>query len=589
MIYSLYSDMPTFKNLEFHEGLNLILADKSPGATERQTRNGAGKSSLTELIHFLMGANLVSSSIFRTQVLSQYYFGIDFDLEQTRSRVERSANNSSKVIIHNTNLEKWLSLLTNDKLFGFETEVISNSQWRTLLGSLMFGLKEGDEGAQASKFGPTFRSLFSYFVRRQSVSGFTSPIKNSSQQQTWDEQVAITYLLGLDWTIPKQWQQVREREKTLKELRKAISEGTFGAIVGSSAELRTRLTLSEERSRQLREHVSSFQVLPEYRNLENEASQLAREMGALADENTIDRQLLSELQETFSYEVDPSINDLTRLYEEAKVILSEAVVRRFDDVKQFHESIVENRRSYLNKEVIAAEWRIRSREEQMTSKNNRLATIMGILQSHGALDQFAKLQSELATQEAKTEATRQQFAAVQQLEGQKSELEFERRQLELRLRQDYHEQEATLSHAILVFEKFSSALYEEAGNLTIDASTNGPQFDVTIRGEKSKGISNMQIFCFDMMLMQICSEKHIGPGFLVHDSHLFDGVDERQVAKALQLAEKAARDLNFQYIVTMNSDAIPRDLPDGFYLNDYILPVRLTDATEEGGLFGIRF
>jgi uncharacterized protein YydD (DUF2326 family) len=214
---------------------------------------------------------------------------------------------------------------------------------------------------------------------------------------------------------------------------------------------------------------------------------------------------------------------------------------------------------------------------------------MGILQSHGALDQFAKLQSELATQEAKTEATRQQFAAVQQLEGQKSELEFERRQLELRLRQDYQEQEATLSHAILVFGKFSSALYEEAGNLTIDASTNGPQFDVTIRGEKSKGISNMQIFCFDMMLMQICSEKHIGPGFLVHDSHLFDGVDERQVAKALQLAEKAARDLNFQYIVTMNSDAIPRDLPDGFYLNDYIVPVRLTDATEEGGLFGTRF
>jgi uncharacterized protein YydD (DUF2326 family) len=579
--------MPTFKEFQFHQGLNLILADKSPGATERQTRNGAGKSSLTELIHFLMGANFDNPSLFRAPALSRYSFGIDFDLGPTKTRVERAADTSNKVIIRDANAEYWLIELTRDKLF--ETEVISNTQWRMVLGNLMFGMKEGEEGTQASKFGPTFRSLFSYFVRRQSAGGFISPIKHSIKQQVWDEQVAISYLLGLDWTIPQEWQRVREREKTLKELRKAISEGAFGEIVGSSAELRTKLTLSEDRSRQLREHVSSFQVLSEYRDLESEASQLTREMGTLADENTIDRQLLSELQEAFSSEVDPSILDLTRLYQEAGVILSENIVRRFEDVKQFHESIIENRKSYLNDEVMASERRIRSREERMTTFNNRRATIMGILQSHGALDQFAKLQSELTAQEAKTEAIRQQFAAAEQLEAQKSELEFERRHLELRLRQDHHEQEDRLRRAILAFEKISSALYEEAGNLTIDASPKGPQFDVTIRGEKSKGISNMQIFCFDMMLMQLCAERHIGPGFLVHDSHLFDGVDERQVAKALQLGERAAHDLNFQYIVTMNSDAVPRELPDDFDLNKYILPVRLTDATEEGGLFGVRF
>jgi len=99
----------------------------------------------------------------------------------------------------------------------------------------------------------------------------------------------------------------------------------------------------------------------------------------------------------------------------------------------------------------------------------------------------------------------------------------------------------------------------------------------------------MQIFCFDMMLMQLCAERGIGPGFLVHDSHIFDGVDERQIAKALVLGERAARDLKFQYIVTMNSDAIPREFPDNFDLSRYVLPVQLTDATEEGGLFGVRF
>jgi len=299
--------------------------------------------------------------------------------------------------------------------------------------------------------------------------------------------------------------------------------------------------------------------------------------------------MLSELQEALNQETDPPIADLGRLYEEAGIILSNSIVRRFEDVRRFHESIVANRRSYLESEVIEARQRIMVREERMPGISDRRAKIMAILQSHGALDQLTKLQLELAEQESKTESIRQRFAAAEQLEGQKSELEFERNQLELRLRRNFHEQEGILRDAILAFGKFSRALYEEAGNLTIDASPNGARFEVTIRGEKSKGISNMQIFCFDMMLMQLCAERHIGPGFLVHDSHLFDGVDERQVAKALQIGERAARDLNFQYIVTMNSDAVPRELPDDFDLSKYFLPIHLTDATEDGGLFGMRF
>jgi uncharacterized protein YydD (DUF2326 family) len=587
VIHRIYSNLPTFKELHFHQGLNVILADKSPGATEKQTRNGAGKSSLIELIHFLMGANLDSSSLWKTGALSQYSFGMEFDLGQARTQVERSGDTSSKVFIQEANPENWPIKPIGDRSLG--ALLISNTNWRVVLGGLMFSLMEDDESVQASKFGPTFRSLFAYFARRQSAGGFISPIKQSIQQQTWDQQVAISYLLGLDWTIPQQWQYVHEKEKTLKELKKAAAGGVFSDFIGNSAELRTRLTLSEERSRQLKEQISKFQVLPEYHSLEKEASQLTHDLGTLADENTIDRQLLDELQQALNCEIDSSVHDLERLYEEAGVVLPEAIVRRFEDVKLFHESIIENRRSYLGNELEQAKRRIKTREEQTARINDRLAQVMAILQSHGALDQFTKLQSELAKREAGTESIRQQFAAAEQLEGLKSELEVECRQLELRLRQDYREQEGILKRAILAFEDISGALYEKAGSLTIDVSPNGPKFEVTIHGQKSKGINNMQIFCFDMMLMRLWVERGLGSGFLVHDSHLFDGVDERQVAKALQIGERTARDLNFQYIVTMNSDAVPHDFSDDFDLREYTLPIRLTDATEDGGLFGIRF
>lgn len=585
MIHSLYSSMPTFKNLQFRQGLNILLADKSPGATDKQTRNGAGKSSLIELIHFLLGAN--PDSMF-TNALRWHSFGMEFDLGQTRRSVERSGKKPGTVMAQGTSTEDWptepqMTNLFDERDFSL---TLSNEDWKTVLGQMMFGLPLKPRSA---KFAPTFRSLFPYFMRRKSNGGFLSPTKQNSQQQLWDEQVSISCLLGLDWTIPQQWQEVRDKEKSLKELRKAARDGALDTFIGTTAELRTSLMLAENRAFELREHITNYQILPEYHNLEQEANLLTRELGALADENTTDRLLLSELQEALSQEAEPTLTDLERLYEEAGVVLPNTTLRRFEEVKLFHESIITNRRTYLGNEVTAARQRIKVRDQHMPETSQRLARIMAILQSHGALDQFVKLQSALSEQEARTELLRQRFLAAERLESERSELAFERNQLEVRLRQDYHEQAGVLRDAILAFGKYSNALYENPGNLTISASANGPQFDVTIGGEKSGGINNMQIFCFDMMLMQLCAERQTGPGFLVHDSHLFDGVDERQVAKALQVGEKAARDLNFQYIVTMNSDAIPREFPDGFDLDEYILPVRLTDTSEIGGLFGVRF
>ncbi len=43
------------------------------------------------------------------------------------------------------------------------------------------------------------------------------------------------------------------------------------------------------------------------------------------------------------------------------------------------------------------------------------------------------------------------------------------------------------------------------------------------------------------------------------------------------------------FLVTMNEDALPAELPKDFDLQQYIMPTRLTDASENGGLFGIRF
>ena len=101
----------------------------------------------------------------------------------------------------------------------------------------------------------------------------------------------------------------------------------------------------------------------------------------------------------------------------------------------------------------------------------------------------------------------------------------------------------------------------------------------------------MKTFCYDLMLAQIQSLSRYNQGFLIHDSTIYDGVDERQIAKAIELAHQEATSKNFQYICAINSDRIPyQDFSEGFKeVFDQSVRIKLTDATEEGGLLGIRF
>jgi uncharacterized protein YydD (DUF2326 family) len=590
MIHRVYSDLESFKTIELRPGLNLLLADKSKGATDRQTRNGAGKTSFVEVVHFLSGGSCRKDSLLQAPPLKHRTFGLTFDLHGNRTTVERSAGKPSRIVVIDADERGWPEQPGLDAKLGHR--VTTNVAWKRVLGSQMFGLdaSEGDDDGPAATKGPTFRSVFAYFARKQMAGGFTRPEQQSAKQPAWNQQVAVTFLLGLDWTIPQRFEHVRERENALKELRKAVRAGTLGSVMGSSAELRTKVTLADAHVKRLREQLASFQVLPEYRELEREASELTVKVSTLSNENTLDEQHIAHVERAMNEEIPPPVGDLRRVYEEAGVALPGVALKRLDDVRQFHDSIVRNRRSHLQGELTTATKRIKEREPEMKALVARRAQIMTTLATHGALDHFTRLQSELTRIDAEAEALRQRLAAAEQLEGRQTELEIERAILLKRLQDDYREQQSVFQEAILTFEDLSNALYEKAGSLTVTPTRNGPDFAFTIDAARSKGITNMQIFCFDMMLMELWSRRGRGPGFLVHDSHLFDGVDARQVAKALQLGADRAQEVGFQYVVTMNSDAVPRsELPASFRLDDYVLPVRLTDATVDGGLFGLRF
>ena len=590
MILNIDSSLSTFKRVEFQQGLNVLLSDSAPGASDRQTRNSAGKTSLVEIIHFLLGADCDKKSLFRADELIEHSFTAEFSFWGAKMGVERSGSQPSRIfLLQGFDGRDDLPIKTDKES---ERSYLSNENWKVLLGHILFGLPADQSGTIYGKsFTPSFRSMISYFVRRQNSRAFISPERQAEKQQKWDWQENLSYLFGLDWRIAYEFQKVKARENALEELKKAAKEGAFGNIIGTVAQLRSEMTVAEKKASERKTQLANFQVLESYNDLAKKAARAKSEMQALSRETIGLRETLNHLEAAIESEAPPDPAMLKEVYASAGVELPSIALKRLDDVRGFYESVVQNRELHLKREVSQVTEKIDKANVRAGVLDNERKRILKTLESHGALDDFLALQKELAELEAEAASLKERFKAAELLEGEKTQLDIDRGSLHRRLQQDYQERKAVLDEAILLVTEAISELYDDRkGRFEISATDRGPEFKISIEGDRGGGISNIEIFCLDLALFSLNSNRNKGPGFLFHDSHIFDGVDERQIARAMLLGTQATEGKELQYIVTMNSDIFNRlPLSETIVGDDVVLKTRLSDDTESGGLFGFRF
>ena len=587
MIRSITSNDPRFKQLEFCSGLNIILADRTETSSEHDSRNGSGKSSLIRLFHFMLGGNTGPQSFFRKPELSAHSFALCLDLDENQVTIVRSASDSNAhyLIPKPFRLDANHSLpVTETGEMPFEWEKISLTQWKDRLGKAFFNLQP-----DLPSHSPSTRSLISYLVRRKEPGGFAVPFKHSNIQQPWDTQVSLSFLLDLDWSIPAEFEQIRRSQKSINDLKKAARSEPINLGIGSAAELRTEVAVAREHAERLQAKAGQFTVVDHYAEFQEEADQITKQLRELRDQDELDNGMIEDLEAVTIDEALPGSVDLERLWSQVNLVLPDHVLTTYDDVKIFHESVINNRKMYLEREVELAKERIAERQVRRAELDSRRSQLMQLLSSGGALDEFVALESEAARAEGEVRELERQYEIAERFENTKAQTGRRRQELLVQLKGDHNDRADRLSRAIVLFEQYSRRLYDQRrGSLIVRETLKGPEFDVEIAGKGSVGIDSMQILCFDFTLMTLLAERDSGPRFLIHDSHIFDGVDERQVAGALMLGAELADKLEFQYIVTLNSDSIP-DFPSSFDCYSYVNPVKLTDATEDGGLFGFRF
>ena len=587
MIHSIKSNNPNFKSVTFHSGFNVVLADRNRNdkSEDKQTRNGAGKTTLVEIIHFCLGSQVTVNSVFKNENLKGWSFILELDIGDKTYKIERFTDCPSKIYIDGDTSTLNFECKYDKKAKRY---YVSPNAFNKAMLEEFYGIVVTEDNQEHM---PSFRELISYTVRRN-VEGYKSAFEFFSRQKASSVQICNAFFLNLSMEYAGQFQSLKERKKGIEDYKNATKSGVIGPFSLNIGELSTEVITRQKDVDSFKEQLDAFQIHPQYEDISKEANTLTDEIHSLTNTLVIRQRLLERYETSYAEEdLGLPIADIEKIYAEAGVLFQGSVLRPLSEVIEFHKTIVSNRKEYLRNEIT-------SLRKEIIEIKNRIAVIstqrsekMKILETHGALAEYVLIQDRYAEAKQLLEDAKKRLESAEYIEDSKSRLKIENQELLIKSRQDYNERIQIREQAISLFKTNTEFLYPEAGTLTIDLKETGYSFGVDIKSSRSQGVNYMKVFCYDMVLAELGCIRNRYPDFLVHDSTIFDGVDERQVARALILAQLKCEKLGYQYICLVNSDMIPyQEFDDEFtsQFNSNIV-LKISDDQENGGLLGVRF
>ena len=553
-----------FKTLQFHAGMNILLADKTVESTSGDSRNGAGKSSFVRILRYILGGSLAGS--LKSDALSAHSFCAEIDIcgAGVVNRVERPVSPKTKVYV--------------------DAEQISVEDWKRDLSDLL--------GVSDVVRKPTVSQIFGQLARDY----FEDPLKTYRNEGNWESGMRIGFLLGFSPEILVKAAEIIALEKNQKTLRKAISDGVFGSATASESELRARLAQERKTRDRVEYSLKGFRVDEQYAVHQVRADELSRAIRELNDEGLSLEKRRSDLEAAMSEE-RPAIvgaelsQQLETMYAEIGIIIPDVALRRFVEVADFHASVVRNRRIYLENEFAAVNQRLEEISLKRKSLDRDRASVMAVLNESMALDTFRSMQKELADLDARVADLEKRLELVQSVSDSGIRLRAMKSEVESSLRAEIAEREVSLESSIALFQQLGEEIYSDRRvSLLIEATSRGVlKVEPRIDGDASAGIQGVKTFLLDLVCLVSAIRLGRAPRILVHDSQLFDSMDDRQIASCLNIGARLVDIHGFQYIVTLNSDRLAAAEAEGFDRMNYVIDPQLTDAGDGGGLFGFRF
>jgi len=569
MILKRFYSIPERVDIEFKKGLNIICADISEKSTDKDSMNGAGKSTVLNLIDFCLLAEL-DERIKESADFQKFTFVLECQDKNNYYRIKRSIKNPEKVYL----------AINNDDWEEKEFE-----ECKILFKEIFFGIPEDEENEL------TFRTLMN-FVKRDEKVGFNRIFYHYPKWGVYLRNAVNLFLIGLNYKLPLEKQELIKEKEKIGKIIYGLDRNLKRKDVPNKATLKSKKALLEQQIKSRQKILDNFKVHKEYHELEIEANNLTKQMKNAQNQVFVNNQKLEEYREALSTYISIDLSEIEELYNSLKVHLSDSLKHGLSSIQEFHQKLIKNRNTYLSDEIS----RIERIQEELRSNldlfDKKRSSIMGILQTHGALSEYNLILQRL--DEDKKELFEissyiDVYEEISDYKKEKKKIIGDIDENNTKSENEINENEKIINQLIIIFEEIYENIVNVPGILVVGIKDRykppAQVFELDVKGERkgSPGIERVRIFAYDLaIIFHNVQLNRRFPQFVMHDG-IFHGVDKRQIFNAIKYVIDKSKEESFQYITTMNTC----DFLENIDYEPYIR-VRLED-TIEGSLMGFKF
>jgi uncharacterized protein YydD (DUF2326 family) len=574
-----------FHNIEFYEGLNVVLAeitDKSK--TEKDTHN-LGKTLLISIIDFLLLKNIRQRSKF---------FLTKGGFEEQVFFAEIKLNSGKYIIIRRDvdNPTKISFKINEYKLDGFQTQL----NWDEENLPLDKAKKKLNEYLGFDVLPAwDYRKSVTYFLRTQN--DFRDVFKlDKFKGRDKDWKPFMFDVLGFNGAVIRQKYDLEDEKK---ESGKKIE--TLQQEADINIEERDKITglldIKTDDKKKIEEKIDKFNF---YENDKAINKELVEDIDSRI-------QLLNTKRYSHSFEIKKiesslsanqdtiNLNKLKSLYKDVEIYFPDKLVHSYEMLLDFRKTITEERNKVLHENLkkIKKEFAVLDKElkELEVQKEGRLAYLTekdSYLKFKETQKQLAKIEADIIRLKDKLEVIDRTSLFVRDIETKQSDIDDKIKEMHVLIGEQKHSEIRKIFNYIIKEILSTNALLSlkqnQHGNVEFEANIQNPM-DLTIT-EEDYGNTYRKLLCiaFDLSILIHYANKSFYR-FVYHDGAL-EALDDRKKIKFLSLIRRMCSEYDLQYILTLIDSDLPKD-ENGNIIEfpDNEVCLRLHDRDDGGKLF----
>ena len=588
----LYSNQHTlFFPIEFQNGLNVVLGQiKHPENYKKDTHN-LGKTTLAKLLDFMFLAQRHPKQFLfkKFDTFKPFTFFLEVELNDRQFlTIRRSVDSNTKISfkLHKEKLQDFSSLADEE----WNHDKVAFDQAKNLLdGWLNFDILKNWN----------YRQILGYLIRTQDDFNNVFKLqKHQGKDLYWKPYMAD--LLGFQGELAA---TNYEKQSEISKIEEKIKPHTrnYQNLNEELSSIDGKILIRNNELKNLEKFIDEFNFSPlDQEKIEELVDTLDVNISQLNMIEYTIKNNISRIEDSLNIdEIKFDTNKVKKLFTEASILFPEQISKDFDQLISFNKMITEERKSYLNEELINLKTELEETINQLVVLNEERSKQINFLGETEVVQKFKKSNNQLAQIKGDIEFLNKQKEVIDKvllLEKNKrtlhKELDDIQSKMQINVQKVNEDISSTFSKIRIHFNEIISEILDKEGSITVYLNNEGNfEFDATYRDKKGidtsegDGHSYRQLLCFafDLAVARTYINENY-PKFLYIDG-VFDNLDIRKKRNTLNVLRKYTK-LGIQIIIT----TIESEVSDLSTIDNPVFPpneiiLTLHDDGQNGRLF----